>query len=292
MKKLLCVLLLLAVLVLPACQYRREIITDGASLDEVAPTEALDDSFKWYSQSEFEEITQSHKYPKRNVLEQNKVVTVNRRVDSKGNIAYLEYKVDKVTFIDNISSLDERGFYEFDKWLSLWLDSDKSFVGTYPRGTIHHYNGGLDSDTRFDKDARVIMALVEYTVTNTSNVSVEAHIPPETVIYDFEDFDSEFYIEANDGAKYYNQNESDEHRFQPWRCCVYFPQSQYKDSDNQMKKGHRFFWYELKPQESVKLTAGYLVDEDLTDKTYISFSDSYTQFANQFITLVKLTDKE
>ena len=175
------------------------------------------------------------------------------------------------------NDLDEKDFLDFDM-INDWVDADGKFK-VYNRVSYKPINGYLDIEiVGEDKNIQPEFLLVDLVLTNTSDSKITTTITPGCDVFLFEDIDEEFIGEPDGHIQYKN---ADGKKY-PSEGPSYFTKSQYRDSDNEITRGKKFFTYEFEPNEVLECTVGFIIDKDMEEYIYLSF------LGEQFDTLVKV----
>lgn len=256
MKKIIVLLLFVCMLFsMAGCEYTKD--------DNVDNTQSV----KIYTDEEKKEILSNNKYPKAFVKDASETFEHPNYMVSVKNIRVL----------DSINGLDEKDFLDFDM-INNWVDADGKFK-VYNRVSYKPINGYLDIEiVGEDKNIQPEFLLVDLVLTNTSDSKVTTTITPGYDVYLFEDIDEEFIGEPDGHIQYKN---ADGKKY-PSEGPSYFTKSQYRDSDNEVTRGKKFFTYEFEPNEVLECTVGFIIDKDMEEYIYLSF------LGEQFDTLVKV----
>lgn len=265
-KIILAYLLMLTVL-LCGCEYTKE--TDNgnfASPDEIELTKQI-------SEEDAEEILRDCKYPK---------AYIKKLGDSFYVPTALEAVIKDVKVLNSVEGLDENDFSQFNEEIKPCLNSDKT-LKKYDRRKYESINGGLETKTLgVDKNIQLEFLLVDLEITNNGKEEIGYFsVTPQLSYAKYKEFDEQLLIDENGGVYY--ENADDEMRSIPSSEPVYFPQSQNKNNSNWVTRAKKFFVYNLKPNETLKCTVGYVIDSELKDGLYASFVTG-----GKFSTQVKL----
>ena len=243
----------LVIMLITGCQYTK-------TESQIAVT-------KSYSEEEIQTMLRENKYPKEYLKSVNDTI----------NTGDFTIHIKSVTTTKSITGLDENDFLDFDQDIRNRISSNNEF-NTYDRSSYTPINGGLETKNLEEKiDAQPELLLIDFSWINNSKETVMYTITPGLCFCKYVSLDDEFVGEqthiqyrGSNGERYLHEGP------------IYFSQSQYKNSDNQITRVKKFFVYDFKPNEELNCTLGYIIDKDLENDVYLAF------LGGQLDTLVKV----
>ncbi|MGN0497450.1 MAG: hypothetical protein ACI4F6_00045 [Acutalibacteraceae bacterium] len=261
-KILIVVILICMVIACSGCQYNKE---ENISNNESG---LQNNDVKTYTEEEINKMFGENKYPKAYIKDTNEEV----------NVGDFRVSIKDIKVIEKVSELDEKNFLDFSEDIKNRISSDNK-IKTYNRISYMPINGGLDIKTVGEtNDVQPELLLVDFVWKNTSDKNMQFTVTPALCLYKYSDIDDEFVGEVEGHIQY----KSSDGKHYLSEGPVYFPQSQYKDSDNEITRAKKFFVYDFKPNEELECTLGFIIDKDLEDDVYLSF------IGGQLDTLVKI----
>ncbi|MGN0005381.1 MAG: hypothetical protein ACI37Z_05365 [Candidatus Gastranaerophilaceae bacterium] len=261
-KILIIISLVCIVLVCGGCRYTRE---ENISNNE---SDLQNNDVKSYTEEEINKMVEENKYPKSYIKDTDDVI----------NVSDIKVFVKDIKVTENVSELDEKDFLDFSGDIKNRISSDNKFK-TYSRISYMPINGGLDIKTiGVTNDVQPELLLVDFVWKNTTDKKVQFTVTPGLCYFKYSEIDEEFVGEAEGHIQY----KSSDGKHYLSEGPVYFPQSQYKDSDNEITRAKKFFVYDFRPNEELECTLGFIIDKDLEDDVYLSL------IGGQLDTLVKI----
>lgn len=249
-KILIVFILVFTLIACSSCQYTKDENTDNTDAS------SQNSDVKYYTQEELNKMYEENKYPKAYIKD----------IDDEAYFNVFNVTIKNIRVTQDVSGLEENDFLDFDEDIKARITSDNKFK-TYERTNYMVINGGLDiEEAGKTRDVQQELLLIDFVWTNTEDKKVESTLTPTVEFFKFTDFDEEFVIEADGHIQY----ESEDRSFDMSEGPAYFPQSQYKNSDNEVTRAKKFCVYDFEPHESLECTLGFVIDKDLEDDAYLA----------------------
>ena len=253
-----------------SCKY-----TKGEEVN-ISTDETYVENSKEYFDDEVEEIYKEGKYPSEYIKSLGETFQTKYFNGGKANTNF-NITVKNARVLDNVNGLDKNDFLDFDEDVQVCLSKSGKFK-TYNRKEYTVINGGLDIEVLGEEEAQSEIVLVDVEYENSSEYECEITITPALRFEKYKKFDDEFVKRVGEVVQY----ESVDGKYFFSDGPIYFPQSQYKNSNNQITRAKKFFVYKFKEHETLNCTLGFVIDKDLEDDMYLSF------IKGQFDELVKV----